>query len=97
MHYRLAKNAGVLVSIATDAHRVEELSYLSFGVRQARRGWLSKSDGLNSRPLAQLRPMLAATMRRWNARCRLTCLNARPRTFFSLIVSNLRTDGERHG
>jgi len=64
LHCRMAKDAGVLVSIATDAHRAEELSYLRFGVGQARRGWLGKADVLNSRRLAQLRPLLTATMRR---------------------------------
>ena len=64
LHSRMAKEAGVLVSIATDAHRVEELSYLRFGVGQARRGWLEKDDVLNARPLAKLRPLLARTMRR---------------------------------
>jgi DNA polymerase (family 10) len=64
LHCRMAKEAGVLVSIATDAHRAEELSYLRFGVGQGRRGWLEKSDVLNSRSLAKLRPLLARTMRR---------------------------------
>jgi DNA polymerase (family X) len=62
-HCRLAKEAGVLVSIATDAHRANELDYLRFGVGQARRGWLEKDDVLNTRTLAKLRPLLARTMR----------------------------------
>jgi DNA polymerase (family 10) len=61
-HCRLAKEAGVLVSIATDAHRTSELANLRFGVGQARRGWLEKGDVLNTRPLAALRPLLARTM-----------------------------------
>ncbi len=61
---RLAKSAGVLVSIATDAHRVDELGYLRFGVAQARRGWLEKGDVLNARPLKELRSLLAGTMGR---------------------------------
>jgi DNA polymerase (family 10) len=64
LHCRMAKEAGVLVSIATDTHRAEELSYLRFGVGQARRGWLEKDDVLNTRSLARLRPLLARTMRR---------------------------------
>ncbi len=63
VHCRMAKEAGVLVSIATDAHRVEELGNLRFGVFQARRGWLGKNDVLNTRTLADLRPLLARTMR----------------------------------
>ncbi len=64
VHCRLAKEAGVAVSIATDAHRTQELGYLRFGVGQARRGWLEKKDVLNSRTLKELRPLLARTMAR---------------------------------
>jgi len=63
LHCRMAKDAGVLVSIATDAHRAEDLSYLRFGVGQGRRGWLEKQDVLNTRSLGELRPLLARTMR----------------------------------
>lgn len=62
VHCRLAKSMGVLVSIATDAHRTQELGYLRFGVGQARRGWLEKSDVLNTRSLAELRALLRPTM-----------------------------------
>jgi DNA polymerase (family X) len=62
-HCRLAKEEGVLVSIATDAHRAEELANLRFGVGQARRGWLEKDDILNTRSLATLQLLLARTMR----------------------------------
>ena len=61
---RLAKEAGVLVSVATDAHRSQELGFLRFGIGQARRGWLEKGDVLNTRSLAELRPLLARTLAR---------------------------------
>ena len=61
IHCRMAKEAGVLVSIATDAHRTTELSYLRFGVGQARRGWLGPGDVLNTRPLAELRSLFRRT------------------------------------
>ncbi|HUZ75394.1 MAG TPA: DNA polymerase/3'-5' exonuclease PolX [Stellaceae bacterium] len=64
LHCRMAKEAGVLVSVATDSHRAEELSYVRFGIGQARRGWLEKADVLNTRSLATLRPLLARTMKR---------------------------------
>lgn len=60
---RMAKEAGVLVSIASDATRAEELDDLSYGIDRARRGWLEKPDVLNSRPLAALEKQLAATRR----------------------------------
>jgi DNA polymerase (family X) len=62
-HCRMAKAEGVLVSIASDAHRASDLAYLRFGVDQARRGWLEKTDVLNTRSLALLCPLLAGTMR----------------------------------
>jgi DNA polymerase (family X) len=58
VHCRLAKEAGVLISIASDAHRDTEFSNLRFGVGQARRGWLEATDVLNTRSLAALRPLL---------------------------------------
>jgi len=61
---RLAKEARVLVSIASDAHAAQELDFLEGGVLQARRGWLEAGDVLNSRPLVELREVLAATMSR---------------------------------
>ncbi|MFZ5956257.1 DNA polymerase/3'-5' exonuclease PolX [Pseudomonas knackmussii] len=58
-HYcRLAKEEGVLVSIASDAHRVFDFALLDYGVGQARRGWLERGDVLNTRSLAQLRSLL---------------------------------------
>jgi DNA polymerase (family 10) len=62
IHCRLAKEAGVLLSIATDAHRTTEFGYLRFGVGQARRGWLGPQDVLNTRPLRELRPLLKRTV-----------------------------------
>ncbi|CAJ6258120.1 DNA polymerase X family/PHP domain-containing protein [Burkholderia pseudomallei] len=59
---RHAAEAGVLVSIDSDAHRREDLGHLGIGVDQARRGWLTKAQVLNTRTLAQLRPLLARTM-----------------------------------
>jgi DNA polymerase (family 10) len=62
VYCRTAKAAGVLLSIGSDAHSTAQLDFLEFGVLQARRGWLEKSDILNSRPLQRLRPLLARTM-----------------------------------
>jgi DNA polymerase (family 10) len=65
---RMAKDEGVLVSIATDAHSRAEFANLEFGIGQARRGWLGPNDVLNARPLAGLMPLLARTMGRAAAR-----------------------------
>lgn len=57
-----AKSEGVLVAINSDAHQVNALDDIGFGVGQARRGWLEKGDVLNTRSLTQLRKLLKQTM-----------------------------------
>jgi DNA polymerase (family 10) len=58
---KTAQEQGVLVSIASDAHEGAELAGLTYGVRQARRGWLTAKDVLNARPLTELRKPLSRT------------------------------------
>ncbi len=60
-HCQLAREEGVLVSINSDAHSIADLDNLRFGIGQARRGWLEKQDVLNTRPLSELRKLLAGT------------------------------------
>jgi DNA polymerase (family 10) len=57
---RAAHDAGVRLVISTDAHRVEELNYMRYGVDQARRAWCEAHHVLNTLPLTELR----ATLRR---------------------------------
>jgi DNA polymerase (family 10) len=58
---RAAREQGILVSVASDAHAGTELDDLAGGIRQARRGWLRRDDVLNARPLAQVKKLLAGT------------------------------------
>lgn len=58
---RLAKDAGVLVAVNSDAHGADDFAFLDFGIVQARRGWLEHNDVLNCRPIAELRKLLKAT------------------------------------
>lgn len=60
-HCTMAKDEGVLVAIDSDAHSQEDFANLRFGVGQARRGWLEATDVLNTRPLPELRRLLART------------------------------------
>lgn len=53
-----AKKHGILVSIATDAHSVRGLDFMRYGVNQARRGWLEKSDVLNTLNYRELHAVL---------------------------------------
>ncbi len=63
VHCRMAKDEGVRVAISTDAHSMDGLDALRYGVGQARRGWLEKADVLNARPLAELRRLIARPLR----------------------------------
>jgi DNA polymerase (family 10) len=58
IHIHAAKQAGVTLAISTDAHSVDGFQYMRFGVDQARRGWLTADDVINTRPLADLRKIL---------------------------------------
>jgi DNA polymerase (family 10) len=53
-HLAMAKERGLLVSIAADAHSVEALDHLDYGVTVARRAGLTPDDVLNCRPLEAL-------------------------------------------
>lgn len=58
LHCQMAKAEGVLVSIDSDAHSVRDFANRTYGVGQARRGWLEKGDVLNTRSLAELLPLI---------------------------------------
>jgi len=60
MHARAAVEAGVQVVVSTDAHRTWELANLQLGVAQARRGWVSAQQVVNTRPWAQVAAMRKA-------------------------------------
>ncbi|HSG81404.1 MAG TPA: DNA polymerase/3'-5' exonuclease PolX [Gemmatimonadota bacterium] len=47
-HLQMAREAGVKIVISTDAHRTHELDFISYGVDQARRGWLEAADVANT-------------------------------------------------
>jgi DNA polymerase (family 10) len=51
---RRARELGCRVVVSTDAHRVRELDNLRWGVDQARRGWLTAVDVVNTLPRAEL-------------------------------------------
>lgn len=43
-----AKEAGVPIAINTDAHQIKTLSHMEYGVKVARKGWLTEEAVLNS-------------------------------------------------
>jgi DNA polymerase (family 10) len=58
IHCKMAKDMGVKVVISTDAHTTYDFAHLRYGIDQARRGWLTPEDVVNTRPLAELRKLL---------------------------------------
>ncbi len=52
---RMAKNAGVLLAVNTDAHAIERLVHRQSGLNVARRGWLTKAEVINTYTLEELR------------------------------------------
>jgi len=58
LHAYAAKSRGVKLAISTDAHSVNAFQYMRFGVDQARRGWLTAGDVINTQPLAELGRLL---------------------------------------
>ncbi|RLI59867.1 MAG: DNA polymerase/3'-5' exonuclease PolX [Candidatus Thorarchaeota archaeon] len=51
---RSAVRAGLRIAVNTDAHSVAELDNMTFGIYQARRGWLTKDDIINTHTLKKL-------------------------------------------
>ena len=52
---RMAKKAGVLLAVNTDAHGIEQLAHRQSGLNVARRGWLTKDEVINTYTLEELR------------------------------------------
>jgi DNA polymerase (family X) len=54
VHARAAKEAGLKLVVNSDAHQIRAQNYVELAVSQARRGWLTKEDVVNTRTWAQL-------------------------------------------
>ena len=59
-HWRKAAERGVLCAINPDAHETAGLSHVAAGINAARKGWLTRSNVLNTRPLNEVRAWLKA-------------------------------------
>jgi DNA polymerase (family 10) len=53
-HLLRAREIGVKIAISTDAHSTGQLQFMSYGIGQARRGWLEKRHVLNAMTRTQL-------------------------------------------
>jgi DNA polymerase (family 10) len=61
--WKLAKEKGVKTSINPDAHSTEGLKDVVFGIKAARKGWLTRRDLLNTLPLPEVEIALQAKRR----------------------------------
>ena len=57
VHARAAKEAGLKLVVSSDAHQIRAQGYVELAVGQARRGWLTKDDVVNTRTWAQLQKL----------------------------------------
>lgn len=58
VYIRVAKERGASFAIGTDAHSLDHLRYIRFGVATARRGWLEKKDVLNTYSIKEIEKTL---------------------------------------
>lgn len=58
VHARAAREAGLRLVVSTDAHEAGSLAFARFGIGQARRAWCAAADVLNTRPWAEVEPLL---------------------------------------
>jgi DNA polymerase (family 10) len=54
----MAKEMGVKMAVASDAHSVNDLNLMRFGIDHARRGWLAADDVINTRNWSALQKLL---------------------------------------
>ncbi len=57
VHCAAAKERGIRIVISTDAHSVQDLALMRYGILQARRGGLTKDDVANTRTWAQMKKL----------------------------------------
>ncbi|MBI4642905.1 MAG: DNA polymerase/3'-5' exonuclease PolX [Deltaproteobacteria bacterium] len=58
LNIHICKKMGIKMVINTDAHQVDQLRLMPFGIAQARRGWAEKEDIANAWPVAKFLKML---------------------------------------
>lgn len=56
---RKAAESGVYIAINSDAHNVEELKFISYGLDVARRAWLEQADVINTWPISKFQAWLS--------------------------------------
>ncbi len=58
VHLAQAKRMGIPIVISTDAHSIDGMDVMRFGIKQARRGGLTKADVANTGSWQQMSKLL---------------------------------------
>lgn len=58
VNVKMAKDMGLKLAISTDAHSLNDLNFMRFGIGQARRGWLEAEDAINTRSWKELKKLI---------------------------------------
>jgi DNA polymerase (family 10) len=64
---RRARELGLKIAINTDAHGTDQLRFMSYGIDQARRGWLEKRHVVNTMTWPQIEKWLKQRRQRYSA------------------------------
>ncbi|MBX3395452.1 MAG: DNA polymerase/3'-5' exonuclease PolX [Phycisphaerae bacterium] len=64
LHIRIAMEAGAQFCINTDAHSIAQFDQMIYGIKTARRGWVTARDVVNTLPLPSLRKWVARKRKR---------------------------------
>jgi DNA polymerase (family 10) len=57
-YVRKCVDLGVKLAVDSDGHSIKHFALLEFGIAQARRGWATKADVINSWPLEKMLKLL---------------------------------------
>ncbi|MCS7165473.1 MAG: PHP domain-containing protein [Candidatus Calescibacterium sp.] len=63
INYRIFKNKELNIVINTDAHSLNQMEYMRFGVKWARKAWCKKKNVLNTKKLSEVKKIIYETNR----------------------------------
>lgn len=58
IYCKMAKEKGIKIAISTDSHNIAGYDSISYGISQAKRGWLEAKDVINTRNIEELKKLL---------------------------------------
>lgn len=58
IHCKMAKDMGIKIAISTDSHSINGYDNISYGIGQARRGWIEENDVINTKNISELKKLL---------------------------------------